>query len=98
MKNYDPNNRFGVHLVQLTFQQWKYKFTVEVTVRGNCKGMDILNSAVDNFFNDLYESQGEYPELVMQDEEGNELETGMEDEEELKEMLVEAKILSFTKE
>lgn len=42
--------------------------------------------------------QGEYPELVMQDEEGNELETGMEDEEELKEMLVEAKILSFTKE
>lgn len=98
MKDYDPNNRFGVHLVQLTFQQWKYKLTVEVPVRGNCKGMSILTCAVDNFYEDLYESQGDYPELIMKDEQGNELETNIEDDEDLKDMLVEAKILSFTKE
>lgn len=97
MKEYDPNNRFGTHLVQLTFQQWQCKFTIEVPVRGNCKGMDVLNYAVDNFYVYLYDSQGEYPELIMKDEDGNELETAIEDEDDLKEMLVEAKILSFTK-
>lgn len=97
MKNYDPNNSFGKNLVQLVFQQWEYKIAVEVVVGGNCKGMSILDFAVDRFFEDLQESQGEYPELIMKDEEGNELETTIEDEEDLKDMLVEAKILSFTK-
>lgn len=98
MENYDPNNRFGTHLVQLTFQQWEYKLTVEVQVGGNCKGMTILEAAVDNFFSDIYKSQGEYPMIIMKDDKGDELEGDVEDEYDLKNMLVEAKILSFTKE
>lgn len=99
MENYDPNNRFGTHLVQLTFQQWEYKLTVEVQVGGNCKGMMILEAAVDNFFSGIYKSQGDYPVIIMKDDKGDELESDVvEDEDDLKNMLVEAKILSFTKE
>lgn len=39
MKEYNLNNRFGKHLVQLTFQQWTYQLKVEVIVGGNCKGL-----------------------------------------------------------
>ena len=98
MKNYDPNARFGIHIVELTFQQWEYRLIVEVPVGGNCKGMSIIEHAIYNFDQHLYNEQGEYPVIVMLDEEGNELETGIEDEEELKDMLVSARILSFTKE
>lgn len=98
MKNYDPNARFGTHIVELTFQQWDHKLTVEVPVGGNCKGMSIIEAAIYNFHEKLYDEQGEYPFIIMFDEEGNELETGFEDEEELKDMLVSARILSFTRE
>ena len=98
MKNYDPNNGFGTHLVELTFQQWEYKLTVEVPVGGNCKGMSIMEYAVDRFDDQLYDDQGDCPILILKDDEGNELETQIEDAEELKDMLVSARILSFTKE
>lgn len=98
MKEYNLNNRFGKHLVQLTFQQWTYQLKVEVPVGGNCKGLGVLNYALDNFYVHLYDIQGEYPKLIMKDEDGNELEITIEDDNDLKEILVEAKILSFTKE
>lgn len=98
MKNYDPNNGFGTHLVQLTFQQWEYKLTVEVPIGGNCKGLSIIDSAVGSFDHKLYREQGEFPCITLKNAEGEELETDIEDEEDLKNMLVEAKILSFKSE
>lgn len=98
MKEYNPNNCFGCHMVELTFQMWEYKLTVEVPVGGNCKGLSIIEGAIYNFDNKLYKEQGENPILVLTDENGDELETQIEDEEDLKDILVSARIISFTKE
>lgn len=103
MKNYDPNNRFGNHLVELTFQQWEYKLTVEITVGGNCKGLSIIQYAVERFLDSQYREVGDDPEyitLIMTSDSGDQLETEIDvnDDEELKDMLVSARILSFTKE
>ena len=103
MKNYDPNNRFGKHLVELTFQQWEYKLTVEITVGGNCKGLSIIQYAVERFLDSQYREVGddaEYITLIMTSDSGDQLETMLDvnDDEELKDMLVSARILNFTKE
>lgn len=99
MKNYDPNNRFGMHVVELVFQKWKYKYNVEVTVGGNCKGFSIFEASIDSFFDELHKTQGDYPVLYFTDDEGNSLEYDVDlEDEDLKNALVSAKILSFTKE
>ena len=106
MENYDPNNCFGMHTVELTFQSWDYKLVVSQKVGGNCKGFTILEAALQAYGDKLYEEQGENPTLILTDDEGNTLETeafttcdGDDDEpdieEFLSEMLVKAEIIDF---
>lgn len=45
---YDPNNRFGKHIVAVTFKKWQYEKTVSVEVSGNCKGISMLSHAYED--------------------------------------------------
>lgn len=99
MKDYDPNRCFGKHTIELTFQQWEFERKFEVEVRGNCKGFSIIESAILNLSDKLYEEQGRDITLSLFDDQGNELEDTFEAddiEEELKDILVKAEILDFT--
>lgn len=42
MKNYDPNIRWGLHTIKVSFQRGVYKGFVTFVKSGNCKGLDIL--------------------------------------------------------
>lgn len=44
LKNYDPNERWGKHIVKVSFQEWDYKGFVICEMNGNCRGFDILNN------------------------------------------------------
>ena len=43
LANYDPNIRWGVHTVKVTFQEWEYSGFVTFKIKGNPKGLNILN-------------------------------------------------------
>lgn len=61
--NYDPNltecGRMATQTVELTFQQWKYTATLTTTVRGNCTGLSVIESAIDHIEDDLGYDEGE---------------------------------------
>lgn len=69
--NYDPNlisSMRAVQTVRLTLAAWEYRATLEVTVGGNCSGLDVLEAAVDNAYQrmwDAFEENGTPVELVL---------------------------------
>lgn len=65
MKTYDPNTYWSIHTVEITYMQWDYTATEFVTIRGNCKGSFILQSAIQHHADDLYEKHGDAAELVL---------------------------------
>ena len=92
INEYDPNNSFVVNKVQLVFMQWGYSLTVISTVRGNIKGHRVLESAIENFLDNLVDDQ---IILVKPEEDGvDELEITIEDYDELKDICVSASIIS----
>ena len=46
MKNYNPN-AYGTHKIKITLQQWEYVGHIYLSVRGNCKGLDVLDFDFD---------------------------------------------------
>lgn len=50
--NYDPNLNNAIHTVRLTFQQWEYTGHIAFEISGNCKGADILATAIDDLYED----------------------------------------------
>jgi hypothetical protein len=109
VKNYDPNWRYGTHLVKVTLQQWGYKGYVIVTMGGNCKGISVIESSVDAIFDDtdtLKENpinlryDEEYDiylcELINEDSSDS---LSIEDEcENIKDMIVAVEFIDFIKE
>lgn len=64
MKNYNPNIRWGTHVIEVTLQQWEYKNTVVFTMGGNTKGASILDSALSGIFDNIFiENSGNLREL-----------------------------------
>lgn len=58
IENYDPNGSLGKHQVKLIFKMWEYEYSTIVEVNGNCQGLTILKSALDNFiFNLAFEDE-----------------------------------------
>lgn len=55
--NYDPNltncGRMATQTVRLTFGQWQYRGTFDVTVRGNISGLRVIEYAIENLLEDL---------------------------------------------
>lgn len=73
LPTYDPNIRWAVHTVELTYQLWEYKHVATVEIKGNCKGADILSAAIDRHADVLFETQGPIPEFEMLDDAGSAL-------------------------
>ena len=65
MATYDPNIRWAKHEVEITYQSWEYAAVATVSVRGNCKGFSIIESALSMHADKLYEDQGENTELTL---------------------------------
>ena len=75
--NYDPNlvtsGRMAVQTVRLTFGEWDYRRTVETTVGGDCRGLSVIEGALENILDELPEDDWEGKTITLEDEEGNEL-------------------------
>lgn len=65
LKNYDPNIRWAIHVVELTYMVWDYKFTAKVQVGGNTKGASILQLAIGIYADKLYTEQGDVPVMIL---------------------------------
>ena len=112
--NYDPNltcsGNMATQQVRLTFGLWNYRAIVEVSVGGNCTGLDVIDSAVGNAYDTLtqrgiYGSDETYAVIIMADPTtpGSTLECGENDlceqprgEDWLKYMLIGAEIISIS--
>lgn len=64
MNNYDPNITWSDHTVEITYQLWDYTKTVEVKISGNCRGFDILESAIAQHA-DSNEFDNDDPEIIL---------------------------------
>jgi hypothetical protein len=55
--NYDPNlvlcGRTAKQRVRLTFGSWDCRKTVEAAVSGNCRGLDVIECAVETVYDRL---------------------------------------------
>lgn len=74
LMNYDPNitscGNMATQTVRLTFGLWQYRVQVEVTIGGNCTGLDVISAAVGAVYDKLerrmvYGAEDDYAELVM---------------------------------
>lgn len=90
--NYDPNmtnsGRCARQTVELTFQMREYSKTITTTVGGNCTGLSVIQSAVENVIEEL---GGEDGAIVLEKPNGDTLECDMWDTD-LEEILVSARI------
>ncbi len=50
MKNYNPNIRWGTHLIKVSFQRSVYKGFITFERGGNCKGLDVLTLDIDDLY------------------------------------------------
>ena len=101
MTSYDPNIISGVHTVQITMQMWDYVGHIIQKIRGNCKGMEILNFdfEIEDEFpeNDCqleYHEDGDFFSCILKNENGDTLECE-NDAQEMNDMIVAVEILSF---
>lgn len=105
LKEYDPNIRWARHSFELTFMQWDYSLTVSVDVCGNCKGADLFKSALSVAFEDLFDEDDGYSQIILKrpttdaDESGfDTLEIDLEDEDDLAAICVGISIVKHEKE
>jgi hypothetical protein len=103
MLNYDPNIRRATQKVKLTFAQWEYRWEAIGEVGGNCKGLDIFDSAVNGVNDDLWAAveDGDHPCIEMKNDTGESLFVEPYDDygdDWLKQMLISAEIISIEKE
>jgi hypothetical protein len=89
--NLDPNVHWGKKTFRLTFMQWDYSVTHEVTVGGNCSVFDNLDCVISNLADDIFDKGGE---IILKRSNGDELSVDLEDEDHLLKMCVRAELLS----
>ena len=100
LETYDPNlvlsGRSATQTVRLTFQQWEYTVTEEVSVGGSCGGMSVMETALEYVYDRLPVDDHGYASLVMKDANQNELTVDDDDDGQydwLRDMLVKVEII-----
>ena len=76
LTEHDPNLNWGKKTYRMTFMSWKYQVTHEVTVGGNCLGMENLRAALSSLYEKLPVDQFDTPYLLMTDGDGVTLQNG----------------------
>lgn len=104
MKNYDPNIAWGVHMIEVTLQQWGYVGHLIFKNTGNCRGKDVLDFdfeyCVEQAESDCdfqYHEEDDYFSAILKDENGNTLKVEGEAEE-FNQMIVKVEILDYVEE
>ena len=99
--NYDPNlvscGRMATQTVRLTFGQWEYRKTMEVTVGGNLQGLSVIEAAIENALDELLEGCIEYATIILVNEKGDELSCELDEinDDCLRDMLISAEIIDI---
>jgi hypothetical protein len=100
--NYDPNlvlsGRMAKQLVKLTFGEWEYRKTIETVVSGNCRGLNVIDCAIENVYDHLKSDRWNNKEIVLAKEDGKELVCPDEEYDSynfLKDMLIAAEIINI---
>lgn len=57
IKHYDPNQNMCDQVVEITLMQWDYKAVFRSTIGGNCMGLSIMESAIEDLYYRLAEEQ-----------------------------------------
>lgn len=99
--DFDPNltlcGRMIEQCVRLTFGQWRFRATMEVTVRGNLTGLPLVTAAVNRAYEMLL-GDHDYAALILRNDE-NTMECSDDDnegEDWLAGMLVSAEIVAIS--
>lgn len=107
MINYDHNmvfcGRMARQTVRLTFGMWDYRAEKETTVGGNCLGLEVIETAVENVYDRLPEDKHGYEvkEIILKNDAGNELLCRDDEDRDydwLKDMLIKAEIIKIEEE
>lgn len=99
--NYDPNlihcGRMAVQTVRLTFGLWKFRKTIDVNVSGNCRGLTVIEAAVENAYDQLPNAfcASDFKTITMTDENGEEMGCDEDDDNWLQNMLIAAEIIDI---
>jgi hypothetical protein len=98
IKSYSPNISNGVQVVEITFMAWGYKAAFTQRVGGNCRGWDVIGSAVGAIYDNLPTFTADIASIELTNAAGEKL--LVEDEEEigedwLKKMIVSASIIAW---
>lgn len=94
----NPNNEWGKHVIEIVLKQWKYQKTYVTRVGGNCHGFTIMETAIDNLYDDLVDTTDDPGEIALLNEAGEKMLCLDEDdlgEEWLKKMVVSCRIIGF---
>lgn len=106
LEDYNPNDSWGMHLVKIKFQVWKYKGFLTYKIFGNCRGLGVFgNFDIDSLWkHDFIDNKINFKilddnwcKISLFDDEGNELE-GEYEYTELDGMVVGLEIIDFIKE
>ncbi|HGZ2485306.1 TPA: DUF5406 family protein, partial [Enterococcus faecalis] len=72
MKNYDPNIRWGLHTIKVSFQRGVYKGFVTFVKSGNCKGLDVLGIDEEDLYDMKFKENPINFRLLGEDDNGDE--------------------------
>lgn len=94
----NPNNEWGKHVIEVVVKQWKYEKTFTTKVGGNCHGLTIMETAVENIYEQLF-GDGDTAEVALIDRSGSRELICADEEDEgdewLKKMVVSCRIIDF---
>ena len=98
--DFDPNmvlcGRMVIQTVMLEFGTRTYRKTFEVQVGGNCTGFDVIESAIEQVYEDLLD-ENDCASIEFENDEDS-LGVDLVDSEDLKAYLISASIVGYVKE
>lgn len=101
MKSYNPNMYFGIHIIEITLQQWEYVGHITQEIHGNCKGREVIDFDFEckdgNLENDCslkFDENNDFFSAILKDSRGNTLEVEGRAED-FNKMIVKVEIISF---
>ncbi len=104
MRSYDPNTAYGIHIIEITLQEWEYVGHITQRIGGNCKGKEILDfdfecedGNLESDCNLKYDEDNDYFSATLKDAEGNTLDCEGSAED-FNNMIVKVEIVGFEKE
>ena len=97
--NYDPNIRWATHRVKITLGNRDYRTTRTVEVGGNCRGLTVIDTAVEDLDRQIREAadeKDEHPEIWLTKRGAKLLiEADTDDEEWLQKLVIKVEIVDL---